>query len=78
MKLYFFKYEGAGNDFILVDNRDQSIDHQQSKLINRLCDRRFGIGADGMIFLQNKEGFDFEMVYYNADGQISLVKKFFL
>lgn len=71
MKLYFFKYEGAGNDFILVDNRDQSIDHQQSKLINRLCDRRFGIGADGMIFLQNKEGFDFEMVYYNADGRPS-------
>ncbi len=71
MKLYFLKYEGAGNDFIMVDNRTQAIDHQQQKLISRLCDRHFGIGADGIIFLQNKADFDFEMVYYNADGKPS-------
>ncbi len=71
MKLNFYKYQGAGNDFILVDNRELSIDHHNPKLISTLCDRRFGIGGDGMMFLQNREGYDFEMVYYNADGQPS-------
>jgi len=71
MKLYFVKYEGAGNDFILVDNRSRIVNHEQSRLISTLCNRRFGIGADGMLFLQNKKGFDFEMVYYNADGKPS-------
>ena len=71
MKIHFYKYQGAGNDFILVDNRDLSIDHHQPQLIASLCDRRFGIGGDGMMFLQQKEGFDFEMVYYNSDGQPS-------
>ncbi|MDR6941948.1 diaminopimelate epimerase [Mucilaginibacter pocheonensis] len=71
MKIRFYKYQGAGNDFILVDNRENKIDHAHPKLISTLCDRRFGIGGDGMMFLQNKEGFDFEMVYYNADGQPS-------
>jgi diaminopimelate epimerase len=71
MKLPFFKYEGAGNDFILVDNRSLIINHQQPELIKKLCNRRFGIGADGMMFLQKTKGFDFEMIYYNADGQPS-------
>ena len=71
MKIHFYKYQGAGNDFILVDNRHNSIDHHNPALISRLCDRRFGIGGDGAIFLQNKPGYDFEMVYYNADGQPS-------
>ena len=71
MKLHFYKYQGAGNDFILVDNRENLIDHHNVKLIAHLCDRRFGIGGDGIMFLQNKEGYDFEMVYYNADGQPS-------
>ncbi|WP_423147578.1 diaminopimelate epimerase [Rubrolithibacter danxiaensis] len=71
MKINFSKYQGAGNDFILVDNRNLNLDHQQPELINQLCDRRFGIGADGMMFLQKKEGFDFEMIYYNADGKPS-------
>lgn len=71
MKIRFYKYQGAGNDFILVDNRENKIDHTNPMLISSLCDRRFGIGGDGMMFLQNKEGFDFEMVYYNADGQPS-------
>jgi diaminopimelate epimerase len=71
MKVHFFKYQGAGNDFILIDNRKTAVDHQNPKLIARLCDRRFGIGGDGIMFLQNKEGYDFEMVYYNADGQPS-------
>lgn len=71
MKIHFYKYQGAGNDFILVDNRENSVDHHNVKLIAHLCDRRFGIGGDGMMFLQNKAGYDFEMVYYNADGQPS-------
>jgi diaminopimelate epimerase len=71
MKLHFYKYQGAGNDFIMIDNRTLSIDHHNPKLISRLCDRRFGIGGDGIMFLQNKEGYDFEMVYYNADGLTS-------
>lgn len=71
MKIPFYKYQGAGNDFILIDNRELGIDHHQPELIERLCDRRFGIGGDGMMFLQNHPDYDFEMVYYNADGQPS-------
>lgn len=71
MKIHFYKYHGAGNDFILIDNRTNVIDHRNPKLISTLCDRRFGIGGDGAMFLQNKENYDFEMVYYNADGQPS-------
>ncbi len=71
MLLTFYKYQGAGNDFILIDNRLSPIDHTDEALIQRLCHRRFGIGADGVMFLQNREGYDFEMVYYNADGKPS-------
>jgi diaminopimelate epimerase len=71
VKISFYKYQGAGNDFILVDNRDLSIDHHHPNLIAAVCDRRFGIGGDGMMFLQPREGYDFEMIYYNADGQPS-------
>lgn len=68
MNIHFYKYQGAGNDFILVDNRQLQLDHHNPGMIARLCDRRFGIGGDGIMFLQNIEGYDFEMVYYNADG----------
>jgi diaminopimelate epimerase len=71
MELNFFKYQGAGNDFILIDNRDLSFSHQEPKLIERLCNRRFGIGADGLMCLELVDGFDFKMVYYNADGNPS-------
>lgn len=70
MKLNFLKYEGAGNDFILIDNRDETfslMNNQES--IKKLCDRHFGIGADGLMVLQMKNGFDFEMLYFNADGK---------
>lgn len=65
----FFKYQGAGNDFIVIDNRNGFFDTNNQLLINRLCDRRFGIGADGLMLLQEKEGYDFEMLYFNADGR---------
>ena len=71
MKVKFYKYQGAGNDFILVDNRQNIVNHHDPELISHLCDRRFGIGSDGMMFLQDTPEYDFEMVYYNADGQPS-------
>jgi diaminopimelate epimerase len=64
----FYKYQGAGNDFILIDNRDNLFDAQAFKRIEKLCDRRFGVGGDGLMLLQNHPEYDFEMLYYNADG----------
>lgn len=71
MKIEFFKYQGAGNDFIMVDNRHLALPRHNVELYRRLCDRRFGIGADGFIMVQDKEGYDFEMVYFNSDGNES-------
>ncbi len=72
MTIPFYKYQGAGNDFILVDQRDQIfLTREDTGPIGRLCDRRFGIGADGLMLLQRSETADFEMVYFNADGRES-------
>lgn len=71
MNIPFYKYQGTGNDFVLIDNRTNIFDRQRRDIVAQVCHRRFGIGADGFILLQNKEGFDFEMVYYNADGNES-------
>lgn len=69
MNLNFYKYQGAGNDFILVDNRNNQFDPEEHpETVKKLCDRHFGIGADGLMALQLKEGYDFEMLYYNANG----------
>jgi len=68
-KVRFSKYQGAGNDFILVDNRDNAFDRADEALVEKLCNRRFGIGADGLMLLQTRENYDFEMIYYNADGR---------
>ncbi|MEJ5055203.1 diaminopimelate epimerase [Sphingobacterium sp. MYb382] len=70
-KIRFSKYQGAGNDFILIDNRMSTFERANTDLIEKLCDRKFGIGADGLMLLQYTENFDFEMVYYNADGRPS-------
>jgi diaminopimelate epimerase len=69
MIVTFNKYQGAGNDFIIIDNRKGLINPEDSQLINRLCDRRFGIGADGLILVSGPEQYDFEMKYFNADGK---------
>lgn len=71
MTYTFYKYQGTGNDFIIIDNRDMSFNRNDNTLVAKLCDRRFGIGADGLMLLQNKPGYDFEMVYYNSDGNES-------
>jgi len=65
----FYKYQGAGNDFIVIDNRNQLFNKENDDLVRRLCDRRFGVGADGLMLLQDVGGYDFEMVYFNADGR---------
>jgi diaminopimelate epimerase len=71
MQLQFSKYHGTGNDFIMIDNRDMLLQRDNIALFSRLCDRHFGIGADGVILLQLCDGVDFEMVYFNADGRES-------
>ena len=65
----FVKYHGTGNDFILIDDRSLSLNLRESH-VELLCHRHFGIGADGLILIRNKAGYDFEMVYYNSDGKI--------
>lgn len=70
MNIEFYKYHGCGNDFILIDNREKLLPRNFNNQIASLCDRRFGIGADGLMLLQYKKKFDFEMIYYNADGGI--------
>lgn len=70
MIIEFFKYQGTGNDFILLDNRKKDIELSNEQ-VKFLCDRHFGIGADGLMLLENEISYDFKMVYYNSDGNLS-------
>lgn len=71
MKLHFTKYQATGNDFVLVDNRDESIELSIEQ-IKQICDRRFGVGADGLILIETHPTLDFNLIYYNSDGSQSL------
>ena len=71
MKIQFAKYQGTGNDFVILDNRDKKYDGLTRDQINFLCDRRFGIGGDGLMLLNLHPDYDFEMKYYNSDGRTS-------
>jgi diaminopimelate epimerase len=72
MDFSFYKYQGTGNDFVMIDDRAGSFDLQNLQLVSKLCDRRFGVGADGLIAIRNHPDYDFEMIYFNADGSQSM------
>lgn len=71
MKIRFQKYQGTGNDFIIVDNRGHVLPSIDLKLVKHLCDRKFGIGSDGIILFENDENSDFNMNFFNPDGSQS-------
>ncbi len=67
MNIHFYKYQAAGNDFVLVDNREGKLSFSDGQ-VSKICHRRFGLGADGIILLEKTSSADFKMVYRNADG----------
>lgn len=71
MEFIFYKYQGTGNDFVIVDNREGYFPKENTELVAKICDRRFGVGADGLILLENHSMADFRMIYYNSDGNVS-------
>jgi len=71
MKIHFHKYQATGNDFVLIDNRDGNISFEKEQ-IEKICDRKFGIGADGLMLIEKHPTLDFNLVYYNSDGSQSL------
>lgn len=70
MKMTFYKYQGTGNDFVVIDNRNGFFPKDNHTMIAEICNRKYGIGADGLLLLENNSKVDFTMVYYNADGKL--------
>ena len=71
MKIKFQKYQGTGNDFIIINNNRLSFPNKNKDLIKHLCDRKFGIGSDGLILIENHAEWDFNMIFFNPDGSQS-------
>ena len=69
MEIKFHKYQGTGNDFLILDNRNGEYNNISHHDVKKLCDRKFGVGADGIMLLNTKANYDFDMTYYNADGR---------
>ena len=70
MKIKFQKYQGTGNDFIIINNESLIFPQKNNQLISRLCDRKLGIGSDGLILITPSESIDYKMVYFNSDGNL--------
>ncbi|MBT1704409.1 diaminopimelate epimerase [Chryseosolibacter indicus] len=71
MKIHFYKYQATGNDFVIVDNRTAGYSFTKEQ-IERICQRKFGVGADGLMLIEKHPSLDFNLVYYNSDGSQSL------
>ncbi len=71
MKIHFYKYQATGNDFVMIDNRSGQFSFSSDQ-IKKICDRRFGIGADGIMLIEKHPTLDFNLIYYNSDGSSSL------
>ena len=69
MTVEFYKYHGTGNDFVLIDNRSLFFDKNNIELISKICSRHIGVGADGLILLEDDNLYDFKMIYFNSDGK---------
>ena len=71
MRIPFFKYEATGNDFVVIDNRNKEYSFSTEQ-VKKICDRKFGIGADGLMLLEPHPYLDFNLIYFNSDGTSSL------
>src|SRR5215216_2122274 len=71
MNVHFYKYQANGNDFVVIDNREKQLSLTKEQIV-KICDRRFGVGADGVMLIENHPLLHFNLEYFNSDGSQSL------
>jgi diaminopimelate epimerase len=71
VKIHFYKYQATGNDFVMIDNRSAGYSFSIDQ-VKTICDRKFGVGADGLMLIEKHPNLDFNLIYYNSDGSQSL------